>query len=66
MIQKTQHLSNEKRKPVSEMCPICEDWAGKNITFKLCERCRLQSELMCDQIYIDDISLRHIIKRRII
>jgi len=47
------------------MCPICENWAGKNIEFKLCDRCRLEAELKYDQIYIDGISLRHIMERKL-
>jgi len=35
------------------LCPICEDWAGKNIEFKLCDRCKLQSELMYEQVSIN-------------
>lgn len=65
-------MSNEK-KPISEMCPLCQDWAGKNINLKLCERCRLQSVLMYDMITINVgteedpifIPLKEIIERKI-
>jgi hypothetical protein len=35
------------------MCPICEDWTGKNVELSLCERCRLQSEVMYEEVSIN-------------
>jgi len=55
------------------MCPICEDWAGKNVEFNLCERCKLQSELLYEQVSINVgtdekpifVSLKEIIERKL-
>lgn len=55
------------------MCPICEDWAGKNVELSLCERCKLQSELLYEQASINVgtdekpifVSLKEIIERRL-
>ena len=55
------------------MCPICEDWAGKNIELKLCEKCKFESELMYEQISINVgtdkkpvfISLKKIMERKL-
>jgi len=46
-------MSIEKRKQISEMCPICEDWSGKNVKFKLCEKCKFESEIMYNAVMIN-------------
>lgn len=35
------------------MCPLCQDWAGKNIEFEICTKCQFESELMYGQIMIN-------------
>jgi len=66
-------LSTEKRKPTFEMCPLCQDWAGKNVEFKICIKCKFESELMYEQVSINVgtdekpifISLKEIMERRL-
>jgi len=55
------------------MCPLCQDWAGKNVEFKICIKCKFESELMYEQVSINVgtdekpifISLKEIMERRL-
>jgi len=38
---------------LENLCPICKDIAGKNVNYKLCEKCKFESELMYEQVSIN-------------